>query len=118
MTRSTSFDLNNLLIGLAWMGEASTSHIARLWMPNHGLRSTQLALKALLVDEYVARRYWYLPSQPKVDGSVTGPVRQDALWSLAKPGRDLVRDLDTYPPASIAPRHRKLLLIDSTRHDG
>jgi hypothetical protein len=116
MHTANGIDLENLLIGLAWLGEASTEHIRRLWMPDRDETTIRRQLRVLLQDDYLERRYWYRP-RPDANGKRQGPSRQPALWSLAPKGRATVRELDTYPPASIAPRHRRLLPHDTQTYE-
>ncbi|NCC31604.1 MAG: hypothetical protein EOM24_06195 [Chloroflexia bacterium] len=98
-----------MLISLAWLGELSTTHIHRLWMGTHTLRATQYLLRGLQDEGIIARRQWarWLPH-------CSTPVRQAALWSVTRKGRDLIRAHDQYPPEYKEPRSRKMALHDST----
>jgi hypothetical protein len=82
MRTTSGFDLENLLIGLAWLGEASTEHIRRLWMPDRDETTIRRQLRLLLQDEYLERRYWYLP-RPDAGGRRQGPSRQPAETHIA-----------------------------------
>lgn len=113
--RGVNFE--NLLVGLAWLGEANTEHVARLWLPGYSQRHVQRILRELMRDEYIERRYWHIARANSSDGTRLGPLRQAVLWSLTKKGREMVREVDTYPPASLAPRHRKLLAHDTQTYE-
>jgi hypothetical protein len=102
-------DIHNLLVSLAWLGELHTTHIHRLWMQRHTLRSTQRLLQSLAQEGTVERRMW----ARWVPGRVT-PSRQATLWSITRKGRDMIRDSDQYPPIYKEPRARRLAVHDST----
>jgi hypothetical protein len=105
-------DIENLLLGLAWMGEASTSHIGRLWLPGRHPTTVQRLLASLLAAEYLIRRRWSLP-RVAAGGAVRGPLRQDTMWGLDRRGREVVRDHDAYPLSALGARHKRLLPHDS-----
>ncbi|MEN9934666.1 MAG: hypothetical protein RLZZ387_1245 [Chloroflexota bacterium] len=109
-------DLENFLCGLGWMGEASSEHVRRLWLPDRTERTVRETMNRLVRDELVERRAWFVP-RPKVNGKKQGPVLQEVLWSLGKRGRELVKDRDAFPPATLAPRHTKLLAHDTQTYE-
>lgn len=52
---------DNLLLTLAWLGEVSTAHIQRLYMPGYRAQrqfSCLRVLQELRSEGYVARRMW------------------------------------------------------------
>lgn len=105
-------DIENLLLGLAWLGEASTSHVGRLWLPGRHLTTVQRLLASLLEAEYVTRRRWSL-ARVAAGETARGPLRQDTMWGLDRRGREAVRDHDAYPPSALGARHKRLLPHDS-----
>lgn len=112
----TILDLENLLIGLAWMGEITTEQVRRLWLPDRSERTLRRILHQLRADELVERRAWYV-SRPMKAGRRQGPVAQQVLWSLGKRGRELVKDRDTFPTITRAPHHTKLLAHDAQTYE-
>lgn len=63
-----SVDVENLLLGLAWMGEASTPQIQRLWMPRYSYSTVGKYLKQLHRDGLVTCRRWALPQAKRGGG--------------------------------------------------
>jgi hypothetical protein len=115
-----SVDVENLLLGLAWMGEASTDHIQRLWMPHHAYSTVCAYLKRLLDDRLVTRRRWAVPQIKKGDrkaGIIRAPRRQPYLWGLGEQGLDLIGAHEAFPPKLLDPRHRTLLGHDSMTYE-
>lgn len=109
-----SGDLTNLLLGLAWLGEASSDHLRRLWAPHDQTdKGVRAALGELRRDGYLSRRLWALPR--KGGGP---PVRQHAMWALTAQGRALLRDHDLYPSRIYTPRARRLLPHDAMTSEG
>lgn len=102
-------DVHNLLISLAWLGELRTDQVHRLWLGGCDLRSSQRLLRDLREEGYVERRMW----SRWIAGRTT-PVRQDALWSVTRKGRDLIREHEQYPPEYKEPRARRMAVHDST----
>jgi hypothetical protein len=107
MTRYT-VDIQNLLLGLAWFGSASTSHLRRLGLPEHRRTSVWALLTELRAEGYIERRLWadWVARRSR-------PVRQDALWSLTRKGVALVRDADQFPPEYKGARPRRMFPHDS-----
>jgi len=93
----------NLLLGLAWLGEVATGHIHRLWYPKYAERSVRRILQRLEHDGLIERRLWAIPRKG------TTPIRQESMWSLSKAGRALLSHEEQFPVAYKAPRHRLLM---------
>lgn len=108
LTMSYIVDVQNLLLGLAWLGSAGTRHIGRLWLPGRDAASVRVLLGELRAEGAVERRFWSLWSK----GRPT-PQRQDAAWSLTRRGVALLRDADQFPPEYKGPRPRRLFPHDS-----
>jgi len=103
--RGAGFDLINFLLGLAWLGEVSTAHIQRLWLPQTSLRPVQRLIQNLRQEELIEPRYWYgLPPRPRAP-----PIRRGRLWALTKSGRRLIHEHDQYPLRRSPARHRRLM---------
>jgi hypothetical protein len=101
-------DIQNLLLGLAWLGSAGTRHISRLWLPGRTASSTRAILAELRAEGAVERQLW-----STWHGLRVTPSRQDAAWSLTRRGLALVRDADQFPPQYKGPRPRRLFVHDS-----
>lgn len=113
-------DIENVLLGLAWMGEASTDQVRRLWMPDAAERTVQAMLRQLLADELVTRRRWSMPRTRAGRGGTyepRGPIRQPYLWGLGERGRRLIAEHDAFPPKLLEPRHRALLEHDTMTYE-
>ncbi len=103
--RATGFDLINFLLGLAWLGEVSTAHIQRLWLPQTSLRPVQRLVRSLRQEELIEPRYWYgRAPRPRAP-----PIRRGRLWALTKSGRRLIHEHDQYPLRRSPARHRRLM---------
>jgi hypothetical protein len=103
--RVAGFDLLNFLLGLAWLGEVSTAHIQRLWLPQTSLRPVQRLVRSLRQEELIEPRYWYGRSQRRH----APPIRRGRLWALTKSGQRLVHEHDQYPLRRTPARHRRLM---------
>jgi hypothetical protein len=95
-------DVVNLLLGLAWLGEATTEQVRRLHLPQHSSDSVQRLLKELKEEGYVERRRWALPQDRRP------PRQQAALWSITRKGRERLKDDDQYTPDYKEPRARRV----------
>jgi hypothetical protein len=113
MAERLPVDVENLLLGLAWLGEASTSHIGRLWLPGKHATTVQRLMVSLLEMEYVTRRRWSLAREVSNGVRAGGPLRQDTMWGLDRRGREAVREHDAYPLSALAARHKRLLPHDT-----
>src|SRR6266511_5371662 len=103
--RGARFDLINFLLGLAWLGEVSTAHIQRLWLPQTSLRPVQRLVRSLRQEELIEPRYWYgRAPRPRAP-----PIRRGRLWALTKSGRRLIHEHDQYPLRRSPARHRRLM---------
>lgn len=105
---SDPFNIPNLLAGLAWLREASSDHIRRLWFPDYSVTGLRKLLRRLEADEIIERRMWSVP-RPRAGT----PLRQHTMWSLTKEGRAWLKDHDLFPPAHKLPRHRRVLSHDT-----
>ena len=56
-----SLVLENVLLGLAWLGEATTDQIHRLWRPDGNLQQTRRILHDLKVQGWITSRLWTQP---------------------------------------------------------
>jgi hypothetical protein len=115
-----SIDVENLLLGLAWMGEASTNQIQRLWMQDYAYSTVCTYLRRLLADQLVTRRRWAVPRIKKGDrraGTIKAPCQQPVLWGLGEQGHKLIADHEAFPPKLLNPRHRTLLDHDTQTYE-
>ena len=58
-------NLDNLLAGLAWLREANSDQIRRLWFPAYTAQGVRKVLRRLEGMELIERRMWSLP-RPRI----------------------------------------------------
>lgn len=97
----------NLLIGLSWMGEATTKQISRIWSPQRTLRAAQHRLHKLKDMGMVQVRYDYT-----MEPHAQSPRRTAAAWSLTDAGFALVEREDPTIGTYLPPRHQTLMEHD------
>lgn len=115
-------DATNLLLGLAYLGEASTEQVRRLWLPEDGLRYAQQVLGELRQEGLLRRRDWAIKQCRALpaDGGAKGQrsaqqlvtLRQPGMWSLTERGLAAIKELEAFPPVYMPPRARRLLVHD------
>ena len=107
-TRSEELDLN-VLIGLSWLGEATTDQIHRIWLHHRTRRAIQLRLHQLKNAGLTKVRFQYT-----IQSDERSPRRTASAWSLTDKGFALVEahdpaiNGDSYLP----PRHKALMSHD------
>lgn len=103
-----ALEAENLLLGLAYFGEASTAQIRRLWRPDAKIRTTQHALRQLAVrDGLITPRPWALLQRGNAP-----PRHRSTMWSLSDAGLQLLKGHELFPPAYLPPRSRTMLPHD------
>jgi hypothetical protein len=113
MTTTTYFnpdlrlDVENLLLGLAWLGEATTMQIHRLWRPRGNLIHTRRILHDLREHGWIKSRLWTLPR--RVDGL---PIRIGNAWSLTRRSELWLREHVQWPLKHLRPRHPRTMTHD------
>jgi hypothetical protein len=115
-------DVTNLLLGLAYLGEASTEQVRRLWLPDDSPRYTQQVMGELRREGIVRRRDWAIKRRRPATGEPVAAgrrgsqqlvtIRQPGMWSLSERGLAMVKELEAFPPVYMPPRSRRLLVHD------
>jgi hypothetical protein len=109
---SSYVDATDLLLGLAYFGEASTEQVRRLWLPDDGIRYAQQVLNELRQEGLVRRRDWAIKRRrpPPLDAPAGErrkaslvTVRQPGMWSLSERGLTAVKELEAFPPVYMPP---------------
>ena len=102
-----SLDVENLFLGLAWLGEATTMQIHRLWRPHSSLKYTRKLLVELKQHRWIKSRVWTIPR--RADGI---PIRIANAWSLTRRAELWLRDHVQWPLKYIRPRHPRTMTHD------
>ena len=122
-------DVLNLLLGLAWLGEASSDQVQRLWLPTGGTHTCCTVLYELKAEGYVTRRMLPSPiaeglssaeaSQSQMEDGCSDsdadeevPLPHQVLWSLTEQALSRLQNDDQYPPRYVSPRPLRV-----ARHD-
>jgi hypothetical protein len=100
-----------VLLGIAWLGEVTVEHVRRLWLPRHTDWAAWKLLNTLHDAEYVQRRLWY-----QARGTKT-PVRRGYLWSLTDKGCAEIVQHPQYPLKVLPPRSTRMIAHDKTTTD-
>jgi hypothetical protein len=100
-------DVENLLLGLAWLGEATTMQIHRLWRPRGNLIHTRRILHDLREHGWIKSRLWTLPR--RADGL---PIRIGNAWSLTRRSELWLREHVQWPLKYLRPRHPRTMTHD------
>lgn len=101
-------DIQNLLLGLAWLGELNRQQIARLWFLDKSVSTVEKTLTQLRKDNLLQCRSWSIHDEVR---GVTVP--QLAQWSLSSAGHDIVKTSAQYPLKPVRPRPRRLIGHDA-----
>ena len=102
-----TLDMENLLLGLAWLGEATTMQIHRLWRPHGNLTYTRYLLHDLKTRGWIRARVWTQPR--RVDGI---PIRLGNAWSLMRRAERWLRDKGQWPLKYVRPRDARTMNHD------
>jgi hypothetical protein len=105
---STGFDLTNLLLGLAWLGELDRRQIRRLWFVGKSESTVEKTLARLNRDGVITKRAWSIHDEER---GVTTP--QLVRWSLTPDGHALVRSSAQYPTKPVQVRQQRLIAHDA-----
>ncbi len=108
---STRYDIPNVLLTLAWLGEATLSQLHRLCFPGCCLKTAERALVRLQREGYVEYRRWGVADRLTSAGKPHSRTC-DALRSLTRAGHGLIHDDPAYPDRLRKARSALLL-----RHD-
>jgi hypothetical protein len=108
MPSAPTFDLLNLLLGLAWLGELDREQIARLWFCERSLSTVEKTLAELCKQGLIQKRSW---SKRDAERNVTAP--QLARWSLTPSGHAQIKQHDQYPIKAAQPRQKRLIEHDA-----
>jgi hypothetical protein len=108
---TTSVDVSNLLLGLAWLGELDRRQIQRLWFGGKSESTVEKTLARLAKDGLIMKRAWSIYDEQR---KVTAP--QLARWSLTPAGHALVKASDQYPAKPVQVRQQRLIAHDAPRH--
>jgi Bacterial SH3 domain/Replication-relaxation len=108
MPSAPTFDLLNLLLGLAWLGELDREQIARLWFHVRSVSTVEKTLAELCKQGLIQKRSW---SKRDAERNVTVP--QLARWSLTPTGHAQVKQRDQYPIKAAQPRQKRLIEHDA-----
>lgn len=103
-----AFDLTNLLLGLAWLGELDRLQIQRLWFPERSESTVEKTLGQCAKDGLLTKRTWSLH-----DPQTHRTIPQLARWSLTPSAHAQIKHLDQYPIAPAKVRAKKLLEHDA-----
>jgi hypothetical protein len=105
---TSSFDLTNMLCGLAWLGELNREQIQRLWFVGRSESTVEKTLGRLRKDKLIDARAW---SVRDTERNVTVP--RLARWSLTPTGHRQLRACSEYPDRPMHPRQARLLAHDA-----
>jgi hypothetical protein len=108
MASAPTFDLLNLLLGLAWLGELDREQIARLWFAHRSVSTVEKTLAELCKQGLIQKRSW---SKRDAARNITAP--QLARWSLTPTGHAQIKQRDQYPPKAAQPRQKRLIEHDA-----
>lgn len=106
-----SLDQEQVLLGIAWLGEVTVEHVCRLWLPRHTNWSAWKLLHTLCLAGYVQRRLWYQARGKKT------PLRRGYLWSLTDAGCAQISQHPQYPLKVLPPRSTRMIAHDKTTTD-
>ena len=104
-----SFDLPNLLLGLAWVGELDRRQIQRLWLFVGKSESTVEKTLARLYKEGLLDKH--SGSVRDEQRRVTVPLL--ARWSLTAAGHKEIKTNKDYPAKPVIPREKRLFVHDA-----
>jgi len=108
MPSAPTFDLLNLLLGLAWLGELDRDQIARLWFPERSTSTVEKTLADLGKQGVIQKRNW-----SRRDGARNVTVPQLGRWSLTPAGHAHIKQRDQYPARATQPRQKRLIEHDA-----
>jgi hypothetical protein len=103
----SSYDLENMAVGLARFGEVSTDHIKRLWFPHLSDSSLEKQLTELRKEGWVDFRRWSVYDRERKQ-----TIPQPALWHLTQAGHQTFKQSAQYPDKPARLRPRKLIQHD------
>jgi len=107
-------DGRNLLLGLAWVGKATTEQIHRLWFPDYSSTGIRKHLRRLAAQGYVSSTMWArVQKKAGRNERRAPPRRQSTLWALTNKGHALIREHDQYPPSVPTDRGRRMYEHDT-----
>jgi hypothetical protein len=108
LSTTSSFDLTNLLLGLAWLGELDREQIERLWFADKSVSTVEKTLAQLRKKGLIAPRAWSIH-----DPATRRTAPQLARWSLTPTGHALVKASNQYPLRPMRPRQQRLIPHDA-----
>ncbi|HEU4327406.1 MAG TPA: replication-relaxation family protein [Roseiflexaceae bacterium] len=112
ITAGARYDITNVLLTLAWLGEATLNQLHRICFPGCSLGTAKRVLMQLMKEGYVEQRTWGVSHGIGRHGKPL-PRNRPPLRSLTRAGYALIENEAAYPTKPRKPRSALLLNHDS-----